>query len=67
MGKGGPLAFLNKKTWHPASYRNVEEKWKREQQAEAEKRKVEELQKQLEDERKKNEFVQLAQDTGHIQ
>lgn len=66
MGKkSGPLAFLNKKTWHPANIKNVEEVWKREQKAEAEKRKVEELQKQLAEERKRDEFSQIAHDAGH--
>ena len=61
---GGGLAFLNKKTWHPGSFRNQEEVWKREQKAEAEERKLEELRKQLVDERKKEEFSQIAHDAG---
>lgn len=66
MGKkSGPLAFLNKKPWHPANMKNVEEVWKREQKAEAEKRKMEELQKQMNEERKRDEFVQIAVDAGH--
>jgi hypothetical protein len=64
MGGGAPLAFLNKKTWHPASFRNVEEVWKREQQAAAEARKAEELRKQIEDERKRSELTQVAEDAG---
>ncbi|MEW5314538.1 MAG: hypothetical protein WDW38_006028 [Sanguina aurantia] len=64
---GGGLAFLNKKTWHPGSFRNQEEVWKREQQAAAEQRKVEELQKQMQEERKQDEFHQLAADHGKVQ
>jgi hypothetical protein len=64
MGHG--LAFLNKKTWHPSSNRNMEEKWKREQKAEAEQKKLEELQNQMEEERKRGEFLDLAASTGHL-
>jgi hypothetical protein len=60
------LNFLNKKTWHPARPQNLEEVWKREQQAAAEAKKAEELRKQLEEERKRSEFVQMAMDTGHM-
>lgn len=58
---------MNKKTWHPGSFRNQEEVWKREQQAAAEQRKVEELQKQMQEERKQDEFHQLAADHGKVQ
>jgi hypothetical protein len=51
MGKGGPLAFLNKKPWHPGNIRNQEEIWKREQAFLAELEKREELKRQIEDER----------------
>lgn len=63
---GGGLNFLNKKTWHPARPQNLEEVWKREQAAAAEAKKAEELRKQLEEERKRSEFVQMAMDTGHL-
>jgi hypothetical protein len=63
---GGGLNFLNKKTWHPARPQNLEEVWKREQKAAAEAKKAEELRKQLEEERKRSEFVQMAMDTGHL-
>lgn len=51
--------------WHPGSFKNTEKVWKKEQEAEAEKRKMEELQKQLEDERKANEYVEIAAAAGH--
>lgn len=60
----GPLAFLNKKPWHPSSFKNQEERWKREQKAEAEERKLQELRKQYDDERKKEEFMQMAAVAG---
>jgi hypothetical protein len=65
MGGGAPLAFLNKKTWHPGRMQNLEEVWKREQAAAAEQRKLEELRKQYEDERKNAEFTQMAENAGY--
>jgi hypothetical protein len=49
---------------HAGRMQNLEEVWKREQQAEAEQRKLEELRKQYEDERKNAEFTQMAEDAG---
>lgn len=51
--------------WHPGSFRNTEKVWKKEQEAAAEDRKLEELRKQLEDEKKANEYVELAAAAGH--
>jgi hypothetical protein len=39
--------------------------WKKEQEAAAEERKLEELRKQLEDEKKANEYVEIAEAAGH--
>lgn len=47
-----------------AAPRNLEKVWKKEQEAEAEKKRTEELRKQYEDERKKNEFVHMGQQAG---
>lgn len=55
MGKGGPLAFLNKKPWHPGNIQNQEEIWKREQAFLAEVEKREELKRQIEEEREAEE------------
>lgn len=44
---------------------NLEEVWKREQAAAAEQRKLEELRKQYEEERKNAEFTQMAADAGY--
>jgi cation transport regulator ChaC len=56
MGKGGPLAFLNKKPWHPLNARNQEDTWKREQAFMAEVEKREHLKKHIEEEREKEDF-----------
>lgn len=63
MGGGG-LAFLNKKTWHPGRIQNQEEKWKREQAAEKEKRKLDEIRKQISDERQREEIEAVATAAG---
>lgn len=65
MGKGGPLAFLNKKHFHTGSIRNVEEVWKREQKAAREEARLEELQKQIAQERQLEELEHLAERAGH--
>lgn len=64
-GGGGPLAFLNKKTWHTGSLRVMEEVWKREQEHEKEQRHLEELKKQLDEERQIEELEKTATDAGH--
>lgn len=64
-GGGGPLAFLNKKTWHTGSLRVMEEVWKREQEHEKEQRHLEELKKQLDEERQLEELEKAATDAGH--
>lgn len=100
MGKGGPLAFLNKvgrrrpawqlpvaaaaccrrrrrsprpalslpppqKTWHPGRVQNLEEVWKREQDAAKEEQKLKEYAKQLQEERAREELAQVAEAAGH--
>lgn len=99
MGKGGPLAFLNKvstrsrrlgsclpaaahrrrhppppprsprpplqKTWHPGRIQNLEEVWKREQDAAKEEQKLKEYAKQLQEERAREELAQVAEAAGH--
>ena len=56
MGKGGPLAFLNKKPWHPANFRNQEKIWEKEQEYMKEVEKREELKKQIEEQREEEGF-----------
>ena len=58
-------AFLNKKSWHTGGFAMIEEVWKREQQAEHEKRKLEEMKKEIQEERKLAELQQDAIDAGH--
>lgn len=64
MGKGGPLAFLNKKTWHPGRVQNLEEVWKREQAAAKEEQKARDLQKQIVEERAREELRAVAEAAG---
>lgn len=60
------LKFLNKKGWHTGSLRNIENVWKAEQKHEAEKRKLEELKKQIHDEREAQEFRLLQEQAGLV-
>ncbi|XP_057765206.1 uncharacterized protein LOC130985972 [Salvia miltiorrhiza] len=60
------LKFLNKKGWHTGSLRNIENVWKAEQKHEAEQRKLEELRKQIHEERERAEFRQLQEQAGLI-
>lgn len=65
MGKGGPLSFLNKKNFHPGSIKNIEEVWKREQKALKEEKKLEDLRKQILEEKQYEELEQVAEKAGH--
>ncbi|KAG1363829.1 pre-mRNA-splicing factor CWC25 [Cocos nucifera] len=60
------LKFLNKKGWHTGSLRNIENVWKAEQKHEAEQRKLEELRKQIQEERERSEFRQLQEQAGLV-
>ncbi|MCO5561128.1 hypothetical protein L7F22_014749 [Adiantum nelumboides] len=60
------LKFLNKKGWHTGSLRNIENVWKAEQKHEAENRKLEELKKQINDEREAQEFRLLQEQAGLV-
>ena len=63
-GKGGPLAFLNKKGWHPGNQRNQEKVWKKEQEALAEQKQMEEIRKQYEEQRQREELDAVAVAAG---
>ena len=69
MGKGGGggLGFLNKKSWHTGGMRQQEEVWKKEQEFAKEQRKTAEIQKQIQEERKREEFADVAAASGHVQ
>ncbi|KAL3345968.1 hypothetical protein AABB24_024760 [Solanum stoloniferum] len=60
------LKFLNKKGWHTGSLRNIENVWKAEQKHDAEQRKLEELRKQIQEERERSEFRQLQEQAGLV-
>lgn len=61
---GGDLNL--KKSWHPQTMKNIERVWKAEQKFEAERKKIEELQKELKEERAREEITRFAVDTGTI-
>lgn len=54
-----------KKSWHPRTFANIERVWKREQSMMAERRQIEQLQKELAEERAREEVRRMAEDTGH--
>ncbi|KAK2652669.1 hypothetical protein Ddye_012525 [Dipteronia dyeriana] len=60
------LKFLNKKGWHTGSLRNIENVWKAEQKHDAEEKKLDELRKQIHDERERAEFRQLQEQAGLV-
>ncbi|KAM0943004.1 putative CBF1-interacting co-repressor CIR domain, pre-mRNA splicing factor [Dioscorea sansibarensis] len=60
------LKFLNKKGWHTGSLRNIENVWKAEQKHDAEQRKLEELRKQIQEERERSEFRLLQEQAGLV-
>lgn len=59
---GGDLNL--KKSWHPQTLKNIERVWKAEQKHEVERKKIEELQKELKEERAREEITRYAQETG---
>ncbi|KAK9808797.1 hypothetical protein WJX72_003833 [[Myrmecia] bisecta] len=67
MGKGGPMAFLNKKGWHPGNARNQEKVWQKQEEHAKEQQKLDDLRKQLAEERAREELVQVAVAGGHKQ
>ncbi|KAL5704659.1 hypothetical protein ACHQM5_023051 [Ranunculus cassubicifolius] len=60
------LKFLNKKGWHTGSLRNIENVWKAEQKHNQEQVKLEELRKQIAEEREKAEFRLLQEQAGLV-
>ena len=60
------LKFLNKKGWHTGSLRNIETVWKAEQKHEGEQKKLEELRKQIHEERERSEFRQMQEQAGLV-
>lgn len=60
------LKFLNKKGWHTGSLRNIENVWKAEQKHDAEQKKLEELRKQIQEERERSEYRLLQEQAGLV-
>ncbi|XP_038896474.1 pre-mRNA-splicing factor CWC25 homolog [Benincasa hispida] len=60
------LKFLNKKGWHTGSLRNIENVWKAEQKHEAEQKKLDELRKQIQEEKERQEFRLLQEQAGLV-
>jgi hypothetical protein len=56
-----------KKSWHPQTFANIEKVWKAEQKDAAEKRKIEQLQKELQQERAQEEVRAHGIRTGVLQ
>ncbi|XP_028675205.1 pre-mRNA-splicing factor CWC25 homolog isoform X2 [Erpetoichthys calabaricus] len=61
---GGDLNL--KKSWHPQTLKNIERVWKAEQKHEAEQKKINELQKELQQERAREEMQRYAESTGAV-
>ncbi|PVU97215.1 hypothetical protein BB559_002118 [Furculomyces boomerangus] len=53
-----------KKSWHPLTFKNQERIWKEKQNAEAEKKKIQQIQKELHRERQQEEFLRLQEAAG---
>lgn len=60
------LQFLNKKSWHTRTIHNNEKVWLKEQEAAKEQQRIEELQKQLAEERKIAEIQRLELESGRL-
>lgn len=60
------LQFLNKKSWHTSTIKNNEKVWLKEQEAAREKARIEELQKQLDEERKIEQIQKLEIESGRL-
>ncbi|KAK9932152.1 hypothetical protein M0R45_019400 [Rubus argutus] len=59
------LKFLNKKGWRMGSLWNIENVWKAEQKHTAEEKKLDELRKQIIEERERAKFLDLQEKAGH--
>uniref|UniRef100_A0A8C1ZUN1 CWC25 spliceosome associated protein homolog n=2 Tax=Cyprinus carpio TaxID=7962 RepID=A0A8C1ZUN1_CYPCA len=66
MGFSQGMCINLKKSWHPQTLKNIERVWKAEQKHEAERKKIEELQKELKEERAREEITRYAQETGAV-
>lgn len=53
-----------KKSWHPQTFKNIERVWKAEQKHENERKKIEQLQEEIREERAREEMHRMAVDSG---
>ena len=60
------LAFLAKKSWHTKNMKNVERVWEAEQEKERERKRVAELRKEIDDERRELELRRMQEDAGLV-
>lgn len=56
-----------KKSWHPSTMRNMEKVWKAEQKHGQEQRRIAELQREIREERAKEDIQKHAEDKGVIE
>lgn len=55
-----------KKSWHPSTFQNLEKVWKAEQRHDQEKKKIEQLQQEIREERTREDMHKAAVDSGLI-
>ena len=60
----GDLNF--KKSWHPATRANLEKVWLAEQKADEEVFRLEQLKKEIKEEREKDSWLKIQEETGYI-
>ena len=53
-----------KKSWHPQTFHNLERVWKAEQKDEREKKKIQDLQQEIQEERAREEMQRMAVEAG---
>ncbi|GLH03269.1 Coiled-coil domain-containing protein 49 [Gryllus bimaculatus] len=62
---GGDLNL--KKSWHPSTMRNMEKVWKAEQKHDQEKKRIAELQREIQEEKAREDMQKYAEDQGVIE
>ncbi len=55
-----------KKSWHPSTFANLEKVWKAEQKDESERKKIDQLQQELKEERAREEMQRAVVDAGVV-
>ena len=61
---GGDLNM--KKSWHPSTFKNQERVWRAEERDLAERKQIEELKKEISNERAKEEMKRMAEQSGML-